>query len=109
VRLYGVRLTGEAETKLASEALRRGVKPTSAARELILEALAGVPGSVLDARLANLEATLLRLEHELPSRIAALVREGPLPQAAQLLEDNDAPPTTDGAVALSDWILRGKP
>jgi hypothetical protein len=73
VTTFGVRLSDEASAALKQEALRRGMKPTTAAREIIIETLAGANTRTSEARLEAIEAALARLGRELPEALALAV------------------------------------
>lgn len=102
-KTIGVRLNVEAEAALEQEALRRGLKPTTAARELILEALSAASSRNIAVRLEEIEAFLGRIERELPDRIAiSLSRLAPMESPDVGLSDE--PPPTAPKLSLTDFI-----
>lgn len=102
-RTIGVRLNGQTNAALEEEALRRGMKPTTAARELILEALSGAGSRAFAARLDEIEALLSRIERELPERIAIALARVTSTEPAEI-EQQGCSPSEDSPLSLADFI-----
>jgi len=102
-KTIGVRLNGEAEAALEQEALRRGMKPTTAARELILEALSGAGSRAVAARLDEIEGLISRIDRELPDRIAITLSRVSSTSPAEI-ERHDDPRSEDPLLSLADFI-----
>lgn len=102
-KTFGVRLNAEATAALEQEALRRGIKPTSAARDLILEALTGAGSRTAESRLGEIQSLLERLERELAERVVLALSQA-VPQ-----EHVDGKPPGDfrqeaSGLSLADYI-----
>jgi len=95
-KTIGIRLPPDLQTLLEDEASKRGLKPTSLAAKLVSEALTR-SGTPVEAKLEQLQATLDRLERELPIRIRSAFSTG---------AGNPAPAAQPGFMTLHDWVNR---
>jgi len=104
-KTYGVRLNIEAAAALEKEALRRGMKPTTLARELLLEGLSGGGETALHARLEAIEGTLVRIERDLPERLALTVAQPPPAQSSsEAVRSSSERAFHDSGGGLAAWV-----
>lgn len=107
-KTFGVRLHEEAAAALEREALRRGMKPTTLARELLVEALSGGGEAAIAGRLEALETAMVRFEHDLPERLALSVAHTLAPRApVDELPSSSANRFRGGGEGLAAWVNGG--
>lgn len=94
-KTIGVRLTAELESLLRREAAKHKMRPTTYAQRLVTDGLTRTVSAV-DEKLAELQASIDRLERELPGKV----------RAALGTEHRSGQGEAQRSTPLRDWVTQ---
>lgn len=94
-KTIGIRLTVQVEEVLRQEAAKHRMAPSTYAHKLVMEGLTRA-ASLVEEKLAELQASIDRLERELPGKVRAATG------SAYRAGESDA----RGSTPLRDWVTR---